>query len=77
MVQGSCASPILWALINQLLLAALGDKFTRIRLVAIDGEEEHIRLGDSFLDDTTTGTINDDSKFNPVSHVISDLTSSE
>jgi hypothetical protein len=34
--QGSCASPLLWALINQLLLAALGVKFTCIRLVAID-----------------------------------------
>jgi hypothetical protein len=37
--QGSCASPILWALTNQLLLAALGEKFTCIRLVTIDGEE--------------------------------------
>jgi hypothetical protein len=54
--QGSCASPILWALINQLLLAALGKKFTCIRLVAIDGVEEHIRPGGSFVDDTTTGT---------------------
>jgi hypothetical protein len=44
--QGSFASPILWALINQLLLAALDDKFTCIRLVAIDGVEEHIRPGD-------------------------------
>jgi hypothetical protein len=75
--QGSCASPILWALINHLLLAALGEKFTCFRLVAIDGEEEHIRLGDSFVGDTTTGTTNDDSKIEPVSHVISDLTSSE
>jgi hypothetical protein len=75
--QGSCASPILWALINQLLLAALGEKFTCIHLVAIDGEEEHIRLGDSFVDDTTTGTTNDASELEPVSHVISDLTSSE
>jgi hypothetical protein len=75
--QGSCASPILWALVNQLLLAALGDKFTCIRLVAINGEEEHIRSGNSFVDDTTTGTTNDDSELDPVSHVISDLTSSE
>jgi hypothetical protein len=75
--QGSCASPILWALINQLLLASLGEKFTCIRLVAIDGKEEHIRPGDSFVDDTTTGTTNDDSELEPVSHVISDLTSSE
>jgi hypothetical protein len=75
--QGSCASPILWALINQLLLAALGEKFTCICSVAIDGKEEHIRLGDSFVDDTTTGSTNDDSKLEPVSHNISDLTSSE
>jgi hypothetical protein len=75
--QGSCTSPVLWALINQLLLAALGEKFTCICLVAIDGEEEHIRPGDSFVDDTTTGTTNDDSKLEPVSHIISYLTSSE
>jgi hypothetical protein len=75
--QGSCASPILWALINQLLLACLGEKFTCIRLVAIDGEEEHIRPGNSFVDDTTTGTTNDDSELEQVSHDISDLTSSE
>jgi hypothetical protein len=75
--QGSCTSPILWALINQLLLAALGEKCTCIRLVAIDGEEEHIRPGDSFVDDTTTGATNDDSELEPVSHDISDLTSSE
>jgi hypothetical protein len=75
--QGSCASPILWALINQILLAALGEKFTCIRLVAIDGKEEHIRPDDSFVDDTTTGTNNHDSEIEPVSHVISDLTSSE
>jgi hypothetical protein len=75
--QRSYASPILWALINQLLLAALGEKFTCIRLVVIDGEEEHIRPGDSFVDYTTTGTTNDDSELEPVSHVISDLISSE
>jgi hypothetical protein len=75
--QGSCASPILWALINQLLLAALGEKFTCIRLVAIDGEEEHIRPGNSFIEDTMTGSTNDDSELKPVSHDISELTSSE
>jgi hypothetical protein len=75
--QGSCASPILWALINQRLLAALGEKFTCIRLMAIDGEEEHIRPSDSFVDDTTMGTTSDDSKLEPVSHIISDVTSSE
>jgi hypothetical protein len=40
--QGICASPILWALINQILIAALGEKFTGIHLVAIYGIEEHI-----------------------------------
>jgi hypothetical protein len=75
--QGSCASPVIWALINQILLAALGEKFTCIRLVVIDGEEEHIRPGDSFFDDTTTGSTNDDSKLELVSHDISELTSSE
>jgi hypothetical protein len=62
--QCSCASPILWALINQLLIAALGGKIICIRLVAIDGVEEHIRLGDSFVDDTTTGTTTDDPGLN-------------
>jgi hypothetical protein len=75
--QGSCASPIMSALIQQLLLAALGATFTCIRLVVIDGEEEQIMPGDSFVDDTTTGTTNDYSELKPVSHVISDLTSSE
>jgi hypothetical protein len=75
--QGSCASPILWALINQLILAALGDKFTCIRLVAIDGKEEHIRPGDSFVDNTTTGTTNNDPELKPVSSDIAELTTSE
>jgi hypothetical protein len=64
-------------LINQLLLAALGEKFTCIRLVAIDGEEEHIRPGDSFIDNTTTGSTNDYPELEPVPHDISELTTSE
>jgi hypothetical protein len=75
--QGSCASPILWVLINQLLLAALGEKFTCIRLVAIDGVEEHIRPGDSFVDDTTTGTANDDPELEPVSTDQAEMTTSK
>jgi hypothetical protein len=75
--QGSCASPILWALINRLLLAALDDKFTCIRLVAIDGVEEHIRPGDSFIDDTTTGSTNDDPEIEPVPTEQAELTTSE
>jgi hypothetical protein len=33
--QGSCASLILWALLNQLLLTALGEEFECIRLVSV------------------------------------------
>jgi hypothetical protein len=40
-------------------------------------KEEHIRTGDSFVDDTTTGSTSNDSKLEPVSHDVSDLTSSE
>jgi hypothetical protein len=75
--QGSCASPILWALINQLLIAALGKKLTCIHLVAIDGVEEHNRPGDSFVDDTTTGTTNDDPGLEPASTDQVELTTSE
>jgi hypothetical protein len=45
--------------------------------VAIDGEEDHIRPGDSFVDDTTTGSTNDGPELEPVSHDISELTTSE
>jgi hypothetical protein len=58
--QGSCASPILWALFNQLLLTALGDNFECIRLVAVYGEEEHVCPGKSFVNDTTCAMTNDD-----------------
>jgi hypothetical protein len=67
----------MWALINHILLAALGEKFTCIRLVAVDREEEHIRPGDSFVDDTTKGSTNDDPELEPVPHDISELTTSE
>jgi hypothetical protein len=73
--KGSCALPLLWALINQLLLAALGEKFKYICLVAIDREEKHTTRGDSFVDDNMTGSTNDDSELEPVSHDIFDLTS--
>jgi hypothetical protein len=58
--QGRCASPILWALLNQLILTALEEKYDCIILVAIDGVEEHVRPGDSFVDDTTCGVTDDD-----------------
>jgi hypothetical protein len=62
----SCASPILWALLNQLLLTALGEEFECIRLVSVDGKIEHKRPGDSFVDETRTGTTNDDTTMEPV-----------
>jgi hypothetical protein len=48
--QGGCASPIMLALLNQLLLTALGEKFDCIILIAVDGVEEHVRPGDAFVE---------------------------
>jgi hypothetical protein len=75
--QGSCASPILWALLNQLLIDALCDKFDCIRLVAVDGVQEHIRPGNSFVDDTTCGSTNDDPAIEPTGVEVQQLTESE
>jgi hypothetical protein len=75
--QGGCASPILWTLLNQLLLTALGDNFDCIRLVSVDGVSEHIRPGDSFVNNTKTGVTNDDTTIDPVPVEVSDLTQSE
>jgi hypothetical protein len=65
--KGGCASLIMWALLNQLLLTALGDKFDCIRLVAVDGEEDHVHPGDSFINDTSWGVINDDMSMKAIS----------
>jgi hypothetical protein len=75
--QGSCAYPILWALLNQLILAALEEKFDCFRLVEIDGVEEHIRPGDSFVDDTTCGVTDDDTTAEPVSSEVQELVERE
>jgi hypothetical protein len=75
--QGGCAFPILWALLNQLLLTALGDKCDCIRLIAVDGVEEHVRPVDAFVDDTTTGVTNVDTTIEPVNAEITALTPSE
>jgi hypothetical protein len=64
--KGECASPILWALLNQLLLEALGEKFDCIRLFSVDDVAEHVRPGEYFVDETTTGVTNDDTKMDPV-----------
>jgi hypothetical protein len=60
--QGSCASPIICALLNQLLITALGEEFECIRLVSVDGKVEHKKPGDSFVDYTTS----DDNTMEPV-----------
>jgi hypothetical protein len=75
--QGGCASPIIWALLNQLLLTALGNKFDCIRLISVDGVEEHVHPGDAFVDDTTTGVTNDDTTIDPVDAEVTSLTLSK
>jgi hypothetical protein len=45
--------------------------------VAIDGEQEHIRPDDSHVEDTMTGSTNDDSELELFYHDIRELTSSE
>jgi hypothetical protein len=75
--QVGCVSPIMWAFLNQLLLTALGDKFDCIRLIAVEGVEEHVRPGDAFVDDTTTGVTNDDTTMEPVDVEVTERTLSE
>jgi hypothetical protein len=72
------ASPILWALLDQLIFTSLGEKFDCIRLVTVHGEEEHVHSGESFVDNTTTGmTNNDDTTIEPVPVAVKELTQSE
>jgi hypothetical protein len=75
--QGGCASPILWALLNQLLLPALGNKSDCIILIPVDGVEERVHPGDAFVDDTTTGVTNDDTTSDPVDAEVTALTLSK
>jgi hypothetical protein len=58
-------------------LTALGEKSDYIILVSVYGDEEHVQPGDSFLDDTTTGVMNDDTTMDPVPVEVTDLTQSE
>jgi hypothetical protein len=64
--QGSCSSPIMWALLNQLILTALEDNYECITLVSVDKSTISTRPGDSSVDVTTTGTTNDDVMKDPV-----------
>jgi hypothetical protein len=74
---GSCTSPILWVLLNQLIMAALGEKFDCIKLVSVDNSTTNTRPGDSFVDDTTTGVTSDDTAMDPVPIEVTDLTADE
>jgi hypothetical protein len=64
--QGSCISPILWELLNQLIMSVLGEKFDCIRLVSVDNRKTNTRPGNSFFDNTTTGVTSDDTAREPV-----------
>jgi hypothetical protein len=75
--QGSCSSPILWALLNQILLTALGEEFHCIHLISIDGSSDTTMPGDSFVDDTTTGATPDDCNAEPADRGFKELTEEE
>jgi hypothetical protein len=53
--QGSCSSPTLWALLNQLILTVVGETFECTTIVSVDKIKTITSSGDSFVDDTTTG----------------------
>jgi hypothetical protein len=74
--KGRCVSPIIWALLNKLLLTALGEKFDCIQLVDIEGKMNK-RPCDYFVDDTTTGATNDDVSSLPVDACKQGLTEEE
>jgi hypothetical protein len=75
--QGSCLPPIVWALLNQLLLTGLGEEFDCISLVSIDGITTDTRHGDSFLDYTTTGATDDNHNIEPIPSTVRGLTQEE
>jgi hypothetical protein len=72
--QGSFSSPILWALLNQVILTSLEDKYECITLVSVDKSTISTRPGDAFVDDTTT---DDDVTKDPVPIDEKELTSDE
>jgi hypothetical protein len=72
--QGSCSSPIVWALLNQLLLTALGEELDCISLISVDGRTTDIHPGDSFVDDTTTGATYDNHNLDPISSTVRGIT---
>jgi hypothetical protein len=75
--QGSCSLKILWALLNQLIMTALGEKFECINLVSVDNSKTSTSPEDLFIDDTTTGVTSDDITSEPVSLDEKDLSVDE
>jgi hypothetical protein len=75
--QGSCSSPIVWALLNQLLLMALGKEFDCISLVSVDGITTDTHPGDSFVDDKATGATDDNHNLEPIPSLVRGLTQEE
>jgi hypothetical protein len=64
--QGSCSSPILWALLNQSILKALDEKYDCITLVSEDKLTTSKRPVESFVDNITAGTTNDEVTKEPI-----------
>jgi hypothetical protein len=75
--QGSCSSPIVWALLNQLLLTTLGEEFDCISLASVDSRTSDTRPGVSFVDDTTTGATDDNHSLDPIPSTVRGLTQEE
>jgi hypothetical protein len=74
---GSCSSPIVWALLNQLLLTALGEEFDCVSLVSVDGRTIDTPPGESLVDDTTTGATDDNHNLYPIPSTARGLTQEE
>jgi hypothetical protein len=75
--QGSCSSSIVWALLNQLLLTALGKEFDCTSLVSVNGITMDTSPGDSFVDDTTSCATDDNHNLDPISSMVRGLTQEE
>jgi hypothetical protein len=75
--QGSCSSPIVWALLNQPLQTALGEEFDCISLVSVDGRTTDTRPRDLFVDDTTPCPTDDNDNLDPIPSTVRGLTQEE
>jgi hypothetical protein len=73
----SCSSPILWTLLNQLLLTAPGGEFDCIHLVSIDESSDTTCPGNSFVHDTTREASTDDCNAEPMDKDVKELTDKE